>query len=98
MRRYVVHLQTAAGPLEAALITAAFHDGRPRTISDLILAVYPAKCVDPQLLDVIDAYVTAAVHAMIAAGHLVEVVVDEPDGSGGDVWVGLPSTSKACPC
>ncbi|MEU6789338.1 hypothetical protein ABZ912_60025 [Nonomuraea angiospora] len=91
-------MQTAAGQLEAALITAAFHDGRPRTISELILAVYSAECVDPQLLDVIDSHVTAAVHAMIATGHLVEVVVDEPDGSGGDVWSGLPPTSKACPC
>ncbi|MEV1173932.1 hypothetical protein [Nonomuraea sp. NPDC049784] len=91
-------MQSAAEPLGAALISAVFHDGRPRTISEVMLAVYPARCVDPQLLEVIDAHVTAAVHAMIATGRLEEVVVDEPDGSGGDVWYNLPSTSKACPC
>ncbi|MFI7470639.1 hypothetical protein [Nonomuraea sp. NPDC049646] len=91
-------MESSAGPLEVALIRAAFHDGRPRTVSELVLALYPARCVNPELLEVIDAHVTAALGHMLAAGDLVEVVVDEPDGSGGDVWYGLSSYLKTRPC
>ncbi|MGP4027121.1 hypothetical protein [Actinomadura sp. 3N407] len=86
-----VHLnrmfRPAAGPFERTLVLAALADGKPRSTSELILAIYPSADggVVHELLDVVDAHITAAIRALVESGDVTEVVLDENGGTG-QIW------------